>query len=142
MKKVAEILKEHLAQNHLKLTKQRETIVQTFLKMERHITAEELYREVFKKNPSIGIATVYRTLHLLCECGVAQQRQFGEGQTRYDPVYNKNHHDHLICNHCGKIIEFENSSIEKLQEKVASQHRFTILSHKLELYGLCVQCKT
>lgn len=134
-----EILKQHLAKHKLKLTRQRENILHTFLKME-HVTAEQMYRLLAKKDPHIGLATVYRTLKLLCETGLAQEQHFGS-QTQFDNVSHKGHHDHLICTSCGKIVEFENCQIERLQEEVAARNGFTIQTHRLELYGLCGSCR-
>lgn len=133
------ILKDHLAKHQLKLTRQREYILHDFLQNE-HITAEQMYRLLAKKDPHIGLATIYRTLNLFCEAGLAQARHFGS-QTQYDNVAHKGHHDHLICTGCGKIVEFENQEIERLQEQVASKHGFTIKTHKLELYGHCSHCR-
>jgi len=132
-------LKEHLAKHQQKLTKQREQILSVFLSKE-HITAEDMYRLLAKKEPHIGLATIYRTLNLFCEAGLAQARHFGT-QTHYDNVAHKGHHDHLICTSCGKIVEFENCEIERLQEEVARKNGFTIQTHKLELYGLCSRCR-
>jgi Fur family ferric uptake transcriptional regulator len=133
------VLQEHLSKHQLKLTRQREQILTVFLKME-HITAEQMYRLLAKKDPHIGLATIYRTLNLFCEAGLAQARHFG-AQTQYDNVSHKGHHDHLICTSCGKIVEFENCDIERLQEEVAARNGFTIQTHKLELYGLCSSCR-
>jgi len=133
------VLQEHLSKHQLKLTRQREQILTVFLRME-HITAEQMYRLLNKKNPHIGLATIYRTLNLFCEAGLAQARHFG-AQTQYDNVAHKGHHDHLICTSCGKIVEFENCEIERLQEEVAAKNGFTIQTHKLELYGLCASCR-
>ena len=127
-------LKDHLAKHQLKLTRQREQILDMFLKNE-HITAEQMYRQLARKDPHIGLATIYRTLNLFCEAGLAQARHFGT-QTQYDNVSHKGHHDHLICTSCGKIVEFSNEDIERLQEEVAHRNGFTIQTHKLELYGL------
>ncbi len=135
--KELDILKRHLSKNGLKLTRQRENILTTFLKME-HVTADHMYRLLSRKDPHIGLATVYRTLKLLCETGLAQEQHFGT-QTQFDNVAHKGHHDHLICTRCEKIIEFENCQIEALQEEVASRNGFTIHTHKLELYGIPVQ---
>ena len=132
-------LKTHLAKHQLKLTRQREQILDAFLKNE-HITAEQMYRLLNKKDPHIGLATIYRTLNLFCEAGLAQARHFGT-QTQYDNVSHKGHHDHLICTGCGKIVEFENCEIERLQEEVARRNGFVIQTHKLELYGLCASCR-
>ena len=133
------VLQEHLSKHQLKLTRQREQILTAFLRME-HITAEQMYRLLNKKDPHIGLATIYRTLNLFCEAGLAQARHFG-AQTQYDNVVHKGHHDHLICTSCGKIVEFENCEIERLQEEVAAKNGFTIQTHKLELYGLCSSCR-
>lgn len=134
-----EILKQHLAKHQLKLTRQREQILTAFLKME-HVTAEQLHVMLSKKNSHIGLATIYRTLNLFCDAGIAQARHFGT-QTQYDNVSHKGHHDHLICTGCGKIVEFSNCDIERLQEEVAKRNGFTIQTHKLELYGLCAACR-
>ncbi|MDR4493670.1 MAG: Fur family transcriptional regulator [Nitrospirales bacterium] len=134
-----EILKTHLSKHSLKLTRQRELILTTFLKME-HVTAEQLYHILAKKDPHIGLATIYRTLKLFCETGLAQERHFGS-QTQFDNVAHKGHHDHMICTGCGKIVEFHNCQIEDLQEEVARKNGFVIKTHKLELYGLCSNCQ-
>lgn len=133
------VLKDHLAKHRLKLTRQRESILREFIQNE-HITAEQMYRQLSKKDPRIGLATIYRTLNLFCEAGLAQARHFGS-QTQYDNVAHKGHHDHLICTSCGKIVEFENCDIERLQEEVARKNGFVIQTHKLELYGLCSHCR-
>jgi Fur family ferric uptake transcriptional regulator len=137
--KEMEELRHHLSKHNLKLTRQRELILVEFLKKE-HITAEEMYHQLAKKDPHLGLATIYRTLNLFCEVGLAQARHFGS-QTQYDNVSHKGHHDHLICTGCGKIVEFENEDIERLQEEVASGNGFVIKTHKLELYGLCSKCR-
>ena len=137
--KEMQVLKEHLAKHQLKLTRQRELILSVFLKKE-HITAEEMYHLLAKKAPHLGLATIYRTLNLFCDAGLAQARHFGS-QTQYDNVSHKGHHDHLICTSCGKIVEFENCEIERLQEEVAAKNGFVIQTHKLELYGLCSSCR-
>ncbi len=84
---------------------------------------------------------MYRTLKLLAEAGLAQERRFEDGFTRYEHASPDAHHDHLICTRCGAIIEFENERIEALQQDVARKNRFKVQSHKLELYGLCAGCQ-
>ncbi|MFQ5587721.1 MAG: Fur family transcriptional regulator [Nitrospiria bacterium] len=140
MKNEEALLKDHISKHNLKVTKERSAILRAFLSAERHITAEELFRQMREDGASIGLATIYRTLNLFCESGLAEQRQFGDGQARYELTYNVNHHDHLICKECNLIIEFENEEIESLQEKVAKTNNFTIFSHKLEIYGICAAC--
>ena len=92
-----------------------------------------------KADSSIGLATVYRTLRLFVEAGIASERRFQEGVTRYEP--QQPHHDHLICVRCGRIVEFENDAIERLQDEIAAHHGFTLLSHRHELYGACEACR-
>jgi len=133
-------LGNYLAANNLKLTEKRKAILKAFLSMEHHVSAEELYEKLKKKNLGIGLATVYRTLKILSLCGLAQQRQFGDGQNRYEHMTDQEHHDHLVCKGCGKITEFENNRIEALQEEVARENGYVVFTHKLELYGLCSDC--
>jgi len=140
-KKPSEQLSEYLAVKNLKSTSQRDTILNVFVAAGQHLSAEELYARVKKLHPGIGYATVYRTLKLLAEAGLAQERRFEDGFTRYEHASQDAHHDHLICTRCGTIIEFENESIEALQQDVAKKNRFKVQSHKLELYGQCAGCQ-
>jgi len=126
----------------LKSTKQRDTILDCFLSCDQHLSTEELYLKLKESMPGIGFATVYRTLKLFAESGIAREIQFGDGQTRYEHLHAGEHHDHLVCTRCGAIMEFENETIEKLQAEVASNHGFTIINHKLELYGICAKCNS
>jgi Fur family ferric uptake transcriptional regulator len=128
--------REYLASKGLNTTSQRELIVEQFFKTRDHVSIEELLARVRRRQPKVGYATVYRTLKLLVEGGLAVERQFGDGQARFEVVGD--HHDHLICTKCGLILEFEDDEIEALQEKVAQRlGGFTVLRHRHELYGLC-----
>jgi Fur family ferric uptake transcriptional regulator len=131
----------YLASRKLKSTRQREIILDEFLRVGEHLSTEELYLRLREQHPHIGYATVHRTLKLFAECGIAEPRHFGDGQTRYESRDGEEHHDHLICTDCGAIVEFENSQIEALQESVARQHGFRIVRHRLELYGRCRACQ-
>jgi Fur family ferric uptake transcriptional regulator len=132
--------RDYLATQGLKSTRQREIILDEFLRCASHPSTEELYLRLRKKHPGIGYATVYRTLKLFAACGIAEERNFGDGQTRYESSTAEEHHDHLICRNCGTIIEFEDPRIEELQSEVARRHGFVIENHRLELYGLCRKC--
>ena len=133
--------REYLAQKGLKSTRQRDIILDEFLKAgSHHLSTEELYLKLRRKHPTIGYATVYRTLKLFAECGIAAECHFSNRETRYEASSGEEHHDHLICTECGSIIEFEDSRIEQLQERVAGEHGFKIVSHRLELFGLCAKC--
>jgi Fur family ferric uptake transcriptional regulator len=126
----------------LKSTRQRDMILDCFLSCDQHLSTEELYLKLKESMPGIGFATVYRTLKLFAESGIAREIQFGDGQTRYEHLHAGEHHDHLVCTRCGAIMEFENETIEKLQAEVARNHGFTIINHKLELYGICAKCNS
>jgi len=130
-----------LKDRNLKSTAQRDDIARVFFEFGRHISAEELYNEVKKVSPHVGYATIYRTLRLLKECELLHERHFDEGQARYEAVADR-HHDHFICERCGKIIEFENEGIERLQQLVARQLKAELRRHKMELYGICEDCLT
>lgn len=132
--------REYLGKHGLKVTQQREVILDEFLSAGSHLSTEELYRTIREKNPHIGYATVHRTLKLLAESGLAAPRHFGDGHTRYECSSEEQHHDHLICTVCGAIVEFENPGIERLQEQVAAKHGFVIEQHRLEIYGRCAAC--
>ena len=132
---------DFITRKGLKSTRQRDIILDCFVSSERHMSIEELYLKLRTKHPGIGYATVYRTLKLFAEAGIANEIQFGDGQTRYEHVNEGEHHDHLVCTHCGDITEFENETIEKLQDEVAASHGFLIETHKLELYGQCARCR-
>jgi Fur family ferric uptake transcriptional regulator len=140
-KNAVQQLAEYLAGQGLRSTSQRDQILQVFVDAGRHLSAEELYLLVKRNHPGIGYATVYRTLKLLADAGLADERRFEDGFTRYEYKSSNNHHDHLICTKCGAILEFENERIEALQQDVARKNHFQVQSHKLELYGLCSHCQ-
>lgn len=125
----------------LRSTRQRDLILDVFLSSREHLSVEELYLKVRSSNPGVGQATVYRTLKLFVEAGLAREMTLSDGQTRYEHVMAGEHHDHLICTRCSKIVEFEDETIERLQNEIAVRHGFSITSHRLELYGLCPACK-
>ena len=133
------IFRLYLAEQGLKSTNQRNIILDEFLNLE-HPSTEDLYQSLRKKHPNIGYATVHRTLKLFSECGIATVRNFGDGAQRFEVCSENEHHDHLVCTECGLIIEFENKQIERLQVQVAESHTFSVVDHRLELYGLCENC--
>ena len=131
-------LSRYLEEHNLKHTQQREAILVAFLEATGHITSEEIHNRVRVSHPNIGYTTVYRTMKLLCDAGLASERHFEEGVTRYEIEHE--HHDHLVCLRCGKIIEFECEMIESAQQEIADRYRFRILRHRHELYGHCSAC--
>ena len=141
MKTPQDVFADYLAKENLKMTPQRRLILETMLKQGDHLSSEELYARVKKKDPSIGQATVYRTLKLLNESDLIEPLDFADGVTRYEASYGKEHHDHLICERCGKNIEIFDETIEHRQEAIAKEYGFTLCSHKMYLYGICPDCQ-
>jgi len=132
-------LNDYMAKHGLRSTEQRRLVTEIFFASTEHLSIEDLLDRVRIEEPKIGYATVYRTLKLLKECGLAFERHFGDGVSRYEVAWADEHHDHLICIECEKI---ENDTIEDLQHSVASKLGFKLVRHKLELYGICADCQT
>ena len=127
--------------NGLNTTAQRRAIAQAFFAYPGHHTLEEFYQHVQTMDKSIGQTTVYRTLKLLSDAGLAREIQFTDGVTRYEFATAGSHHDHIMCVKCGKIVEICDMRIENLQKEVAEENDFTLLGHYHVLYGLCRACR-
>ena len=139
--KEKEIFREHIQKAGLRRTGQRDLILERFLKTEEHLTSEDLYWLVHKEDPSIGHTTVYRTLKLLTEAGLAREVRFGDNKTYYEHHYDHQHHDHMICTECGQVIEFFSQEIENLQDEMAEKFGFRLSHHSLRMWGLCAECQ-
>jgi Fur family ferric uptake transcriptional regulator len=126
-----------LSTHGLKFTEQRRAIGEVFFSVDRHLSLLEILDEVRRRQRGIGYATVYRTMRLLSEGGLAEEHRFDGGQTRYEPVREGGHHDHLVCLRCGFIVEFEDELIEDRQRSIAAAHGFAMRTHRHEIYGLC-----
>jgi len=127
---------ERLCQEQgMKMTGQRRVIARVLSAARDHPDVEELHVRAVADDPNISIATVYRTVRLFEETGILERLDFGDGRARYEEA-GGDHHDHLIDVHCGRVIEFHNSAIEALQEKIAAEHGYRLVGHKLELYGV------
>ncbi len=137
-----EQFKQLLKQNGLKFTRQRELILKFLYENEGHFTPEDIYMLMKKNHPdvTIGIATVYRTLTLLEKEGIASSISFGVQGKKYE-LGEKEHHDHLICTKCGKIIEFFDDVIEERQEAIAKKYNFKMQDHTMKIVGLCEACQ-
>ena len=136
------MFKEQLQKKGYNITRQRLRIARVFLDFKGHPTAEELLQAARIEDPSASQATVYRTLKLLCEAGFAREMHFGDGIARFESRNEtEEHHDHLICEQCGKTIEFLSEEIERLQEGITSAHNFISTRHRLYLYGICPECR-
>ena len=126
-----------MAEQGLRSTEQRRLIIDKFFESAQHLTIDEILGRVRHEDPKVGYATVYRTMKMLADGGIAHELNFGDNATRYELADINAHHDHLICKECGHIIEFEEPLIEELQERIAARYNFVIKHHKHELYGTC-----
>jgi Fur family ferric uptake transcriptional regulator len=131
-----EVFASYLTRHRLKRSEQREAILNAFLESEDHLSVDDLLGLVHRRRPDVGRTTVYRTLKLLREAGLASELQVG-GETRFERDYKREHHDHLICDECGEIIEFSSPEIERLQEEIAHKLGFTIKRHRHQIFGSC-----
>ncbi len=138
MKPLRAQLQEHLRQNGLKNTRQRQVILDAFLASNGHMAIDDLLLAVQARMSGVGHATIYRTMKLFTEAGIAHERRFGDGQARYEPVVLGEHHDHLICEDCGHIFEFEDPLIEERQDSIARQRGLQISHHRHEIFGRCM----
>ena len=135
------VLNGYVRDKGIRQSEQRAKVLDVFLKTERHLSVAEIYELVRKKYSTIGYATVYRAMKVICEAGLAREVDFGDGASRYEHKYGHEHHDHMICLKCGKFIEVMSPAIEKLQEKMAQGHGFTPVRHKMQIFGICKKCK-
>jgi len=140
MQKEQQIFNDFLKEKGLKFTEQRDQIFKIFLQTKKHLSVEDLYGIVKKKNSAIGQATVFRTLKLLSQAGIAREINLGDKRVRFE--YDYKHHDHLVCQSCLKLIETVDSEIERLQDALCKKFNFTPTSHRLQIFGICKQCKT
>ena len=131
----------HLKRVGLKHTDQRDTILRTFVETREHLSIEELHRLVKKRDPKIGITTVYRTLKLLTECGLASEVAFHDGVARYEHQHNRRSHHHMVCTSCGSSVEFFSPEVDKIELEVGRKFHFDTTRHTFQIYGLCEDCR-
>ena len=132
---MSQTIEQKCIEKGVKLTDQRKVIAKVMSEAQDHPDVDELYNRVSKIDPKISIATVYRTVKLFEEAGILAKHDFRGGKARYEQL-SESHHDHLIDIKTGEIIEFVNDDIEKLQKKVAEKYGYTLVDHRLELYGI------
>ncbi len=129
-----------LEEQRLPITHQREAVARALFESGRHLSADDVAERLRERGEQIGKATIYRTLNLLVEVGLATEHDFDEGFKRYETRAGPSHHDHLICTSCGSVTEFQRPELESLQEEVAGARGFRVLTRQLKLYGLCAEC--
>ncbi|MBF0465196.1 MAG: transcriptional repressor [Nitrospirae bacterium] len=136
---IKQYFEDFLRKRQLKMTAQRDLILEEFLGSRKHLSIEELHNLLIQKDNTIGHTTVYRMLKLLTEAGLAREDDFGDGVKRYE--YESSHHDHLICVSCKKTVEIFDSRIESMQEELAQSNGFIITAHRLDIFGICNDCR-
>ena len=129
----------------LKVTNQRKAVLKALSsKPDQHLTAEEIYELVRVDTPEIGIATIYRTIQLLCELGLIDKLNLDDGYVRYEigkEDKNEHHHHHLICVNCGKVLKFDDDLLDELEKQVENTTGFIVHDHELKMYGYCRDCQ-
>ena len=136
-----ERFRRHLKDRHLPVTRQRDLVAQTVLTSDEHLSVEAIQRRLKDQGEHVGTATIYRTLDVLVRSGLVRAHDFGEGFKRYEPMPQQAHHEHLICLRCGKVVEFQNDRLERMIPIIADEHAFQHQRHRVEVYGLCRECR-
>jgi Fur family ferric uptake transcriptional regulator len=136
-----ERFRQYLREHHQPITKQRDLVAQVVFLAEDHLSVEGIQRELKQRGEPVGTATVYRTLDLLVESGLVRAQEFGEGFRRYEAMAGPSDHEHLICQLCGRVVEFANERLERMLPVLADEHGFQHRRHKVEIYGVCRNCR-
>ncbi|MCZ8239700.1 MAG: Fur family transcriptional regulator [Leptospiraceae bacterium] len=127
----------YLKKKGLKITTQRMLVAEKIFSIHNHFTAESLQEELKDRRDEISKATIYRILSIMVEAGLLQEHNFGKDYKYYEHIIGHEHHDHIICIECGRIVEFMDEKIEELQRKAAREKGFTITGHDLNIFGIC-----
>ena len=135
-----EVFNQYLRERGLKMTTPREKVLQAFLEHEGHLSTDDVLAASRKLDPSIGQATVFRTMKLLEDAGLARDASQDNGPKKYEHAFRHAHHDHLLCTKCGRVVEFYDPQIEKAQKRIFAKFGFTETGHWMELHGLCPEC--
>lgn len=135
------ILREYLSRLGLKRSLQRDAILRTFLATRNHLSIEELHNLVKKDDPAIGYTTVYRTLKLFAQCGLAAEVEFHDGIIRYERRLHRRNHHHMVCTVCGSSAEFSSSEVEEIVQRIAKKFHYTPSRCTFQIYGTCDACK-
>lgn len=141
LKEETELFYSYLRQNGLKKTYQKDLILETFLNTEGHLSVEDIYALVKKRDRKVGVVTVFRTLKSLTACGIAREVALGDGLTRFEHHYRHPLHHHIICTECHRAIEFVCPELERIQGEILRKYNFQPVDHRFQTYGLCEDCR-
>lgn len=134
--------RQHLRERRLAVTRQRLAIAERLFLAEDHPSVEDIAKRVGEHGHQAGTATLYRTLELLVKAGMVVEHDFGEGFRRYEPVAAAAGHDHLICERCGRVVEFANDRLERMLRMTADEQHFHYRRHRADVHGLCADCRS
>jgi len=141
LKEETELFYSYLRQNGLKKTYQKDLILETFLNTEGHLSVEDIYALVKKRDKKVGVVTVFRTLKSLTACGIAREITLGDGLTRFEHSYHHPHHHHIVCTECHRAIEFVCPELERIQDEIIQRYHFKPIHHRFQTYGICEDCR-
>ena len=141
IQEVMDVFSSYLKSSGRKMTRQRQMIVESFLRTGGHVSTEELHQLTRKKDQKVGFVTVFRTLKALADCGIARKIDLDDGRTRFEHSYRRPHHHHIVCVECNNTIEFVSPEQERIQEEITSQYGFKPVRHTLQIFGICPECQ-
>ncbi len=130
----------YLDENGIRSTRTRREILDAVLQFRTHFEAEQLLCHLREHSHNVGKATVYRTLHLLVDCGIIKEVRFDVKQAYYERVWGEPPHDHIVCRKCHRIVEFDAAEVIALRDRIAARHGFSRPSHRLQVYAVCADC--
>ena len=136
-----DVFARYLRRNGLKMTRQRETLVDTFLKADGHLSAEELFELAKRVDSRLGYATVFRTLKALTECGLAREIDFADGRHRFEKTYRRPDHHHIVCQECQRTIEFFSPELQEIEEEIVREYHLKPVRQRLQIFGICEDCQ-
>jgi len=137
-----EHFRKFLQEGQYRITPERFDVLDAVLAWNDHFDADNLFIYLKNNGSKVSRATVYKTLSLLHECGLVSRYRFSQGHAQYEKTTDRPHHDHMVCTKCGKIVEFENSRVERLQDDACAQLGFTPMYHSFQIFGVCLECRT
>jgi Fur family ferric uptake transcriptional regulator len=137
-----EHFRKFLLEGQYRITPERFDVLDAVLAWNDHFDADNLFIYLKNNGSKVSRATVYKTLALLHECGLVSRYRFSQGHAQYEKTTDRPHHDHMVCTKCGKIVEFENARVERLQDDACAQYGFSPMYHSFQIFGLCLECRT
>ncbi len=136
-----QIFGDYIKAEGLKVTAQRNHILNAFLATDKHVSVEDVYLLANRGKRRVGLATVWRTMKLIAGCGLAREVAFNDGVSRFEHTHGKSHHHHLVCRRCKKVIEFSSDKMDAVERAIARDYEFELESHRFEIFGLCKECR-